>query len=167
MAKQRQRASQKIRIRDIAVAFALILLVVLVFACRQKKDPPAASDSNTASSQGSLNAEIEKTSQPQTRLPLLVDLGADKCIPCKMMAPILEELKKEYAGRLRVEFIDVWKNPKAGRQYGIRIIPTQIFYDTDGKEFYRHQGFIARDDILAIFREKGVDLSGGKEQILQ
>ena len=60
-------------------------------------------------------------------LPRLVDLGAGKCIPCKKMAPILEELKKEYAGRMEVEFIDVWKNPDAGKAYGIEMIPTQIF----------------------------------------
>ncbi len=56
-------------------------------------------------------------------LPRLVDLGADKCIPCKMMAPILEELKEQYKGRLDVVFIDVWKNPNAGGEYGIKLIP--------------------------------------------
>jgi len=91
-------------------------------------------------------------------LPKLLDLGAGKCIPCKMMAPILEELKKEYAGKLEVEFIDVWKNPDAGRQYGIEVIPTQIFYDTNGKELFRHIGFFAKEDILAKWKELGVDL---------
>ena len=75
-----------------------------------------------------------------------------------MMAPILEELKKEYAGKLEVEFIDVWKNPDAGRQYGIEVIPTQIFYDTNGKELFRHIGFFAKEDILAKWKELGVDL---------
>src|SRR5512141_3398391 len=81
-------------------------------------------------------------------LPRLVDLGAGKCIPCKKMAPILEELKKEYAGRMNVEFIDVWVNPDAGKPYGIEVIPTQIFYDAEGKELFRHVGFFAREDIL-------------------
>ncbi|MFH1609720.1 MAG: thioredoxin family protein, partial [Candidatus Bipolaricaulota bacterium] len=74
-------------------------------------------------------------------LPKLVDLGADKCIPCKQMAPILEELRVEYADRFEVVFIDVWKNPAEANRYGIRIIPTQIFYDAAGKELYRHVGF--------------------------
>ncbi|MDH7504138.1 MAG: thioredoxin family protein [Verrucomicrobiota bacterium] len=94
------------------------------------------------------------------KLPKLVDLGADKCIPCKMMAPILEELKEQYAGQLEVEFIDVWKNPAAGRAYGIQMIPTQIFYDAEGKERFRHVGFISKEDILAKFRELGVDFGG-------
>jgi len=100
------------------------------------------------------------TTQPvENKLPRLVDLGASKCIPCKMMAPILETLEKDYAGRLHVEFIDVWKNPDAGKTYGVRAIPTQIFYDASGKEVFRHEGFMAKDDILAKWKELGVDLS--------
>lgn len=92
------------------------------------------------------------------KLPRLVDLGAGKCIPCRMMTPILEELKKKYAGRLAVEFIDVWQNPDAGKKYGIEMIPTQIFYDATGKELFRHAGFFAQEDILAKWKELGVDL---------
>ena len=95
-------------------------------------------------------------------LPKLVDLGAGKCIPCKMMAPILEQMKKDYAGTLDVEFIDVWKNPDAGKQYQIEVIPTQIFYDATGKELFRHIGFYAKADILAKWKELGVDLKSGK-----
>ena len=91
-------------------------------------------------------------------LPRLLDLGAGKCIPCKMMAPILEELKKEYAGRLEVTFIDVWQNPDAGKAYGIEMIPSQIFYDADGKELFRHTGFFGKEDILAKWKELGVEL---------
>jgi thioredoxin 1 len=74
------------------------------------------------------------------------------------MAPVLEELKKKYAGKLEVEFIDVWKNPDAGKQYGIEIIPTQIFFDAGGKELFRHVGFFAKEDILAKWKELGVEL---------
>ena len=90
-------------------------------------------------------------------LPRLVDLGADKCIPCKMMAPILEELKKEYDGRMQVEFIDVWKDRAKGAEYGVRMIPTQIFYDAAGKELFRRSGFIGKEDILAQWRKLGYD----------
>lgn len=92
--------------------------------------------------------------------PKLLDLGADKCIPCKEMAPILEELKKEYAGVLEVEFIDVWKpeNQQAAEKYGIKSIPTQIFFDPEGKELWRHAGFISREDILKKWKELGYDL---------
>jgi thioredoxin 1 len=90
-----------------------------------------------------------------------VDLGADKCIPCKMMAPILEDLKNTYVGKLEVEFIDVWKNSGAGEPYGIRVIPTQIFFSADGKELFRHEGFFSKEDILAKWKEFGVELAAG------
>jgi thioredoxin 1 len=87
-------------------------------------------------------------------LPRLVDLGADKCIPCKKMAPILVALRKDYAGIVQVDFIDVWKQPKAGEPYRIRVIPTQIFFDRAGKEVFRHEGFFSREDIEKVFRDK-------------
>ena len=91
-------------------------------------------------------------------LPRLVDLGADKCVPCKMMVPILEELKTQYTEKFTVEFIDVWKNSGAGAQYGVKVIPTQIFFAADGTELFRHEGFYAKEDILAKWRELGIEL---------
>jgi thioredoxin 1 len=96
------------------------------------------------------------TAQP-VGIPRLVDLGADTCIPCKAMAPILVELRAEYAGRLQVDFIDVWKDPSAGDPYRIYAIPTQIFFDGDGKELTRHEGFISKADILATWKRFGYD----------
>jgi thioredoxin 1 len=74
------------------------------------------------------------------------------------MAPILEELKKEYVGSLEVVFIDVWQDRSAGERYGIQLIPTQIFFDSSGKELFRHEGFFAKEDILAKWKELGVDI---------
>ena len=93
------------------------------------------------------------------KFPALVDVGAKKCIPCKMMAPILDELKAEYAGRLRVEFIDVQVDPDTATKLGVRGIPTQIFYDASGKERHRHVGYISKEDILATFKKLGIDLT--------
>jgi len=91
-------------------------------------------------------------------LPRLVDLGARKCMACKMMAPILDDLKTTYTGKLDVAFIDVWENPEAAEAYSVGLIPTQIFYDEEGKELSRHEGFLAREDILATWKELGVEL---------
>jgi thioredoxin 1 len=90
------------------------------------------------------------------KLPRVVDLGADKCKACKDLAPILEQLRKDYEGRVTVDFIDVWKTPKAGEPYKIRVIPTQIFFDADGKEVWRHEGFLPKADFIAKFAELGV-----------
>lgn len=103
-------------------------------------------------------ADTPANTDQKPALPRLVDLGADKCIPCKLMAPILGELEKEYAGQLEVVFIDVWKKRDEGTRYGIQLIPTQIFYDASGKELFRHEGFYAKKDILAKWAELGVVL---------
>ena len=116
----------------------------------------------TAQTNTPTNTNSATTTPAKQPLPKLLDLGANKCIPCKAMAPILEELKKEYAGKLEVEFIDVWKNPDAGKPYGIQMIPTQIFFDATGKELFRHTGFFGKDDILAKWKELGVDLKKAK-----
>ncbi len=119
---------------------------------------------------GALAAEAQPVKPPSTdtnapakaKLPRLVDVGAGKCIPCKKMAPILEELKKEQAGKLDVEFVDVWKDPEAGKPYKILMIPTQIFYDASGKELFRHEGFYGKEDILAKWKELGLELKTKK-----
>ncbi len=90
------------------------------------------------------------------KLPRVVDLGADKCKACKDLAPILAALKKEYEGRVIVEFIDVWKDPKAGEPYKISVIPTQVFYDRDGNEVWRNVGFLPKEDFVKKFAELGV-----------
>ncbi len=91
-----------------------------------------------------------------SRLPELVDLGSKYCKPCKEMAPILAELSRDYAGRAKVTVIDVKEDKAAGRRYGIRVIPTQIFFDVNGKEVYRHEGFLGREDIESQLKLMGV-----------
>lgn len=126
-----------------------------------QKSAKSATDSKAKASKTSDTRIKDASKSARTsvkRLPKLLDLGADRCVPCRMMAPILEELSKEYKGKLVVEFIDVWKNPEAARKYGIRVIPTQIFFDEKGEEFFRHEGYYSKEDILRKFRDQGIDL---------
>lgn len=138
----------------ILIVAALAVTVAGAVALKQRASG-GAKDAATAGSESGATSE----SGPRAALPRLVDLGAGKCIPCKKMAPILEELEREYAGRMDVEFIDVWKNPDAGKAYGVEMIPTQIFYDASGKELFRHVGFFGKEDILGKWKELGVDLA--------
>ena len=165
----------------IVIIVALIAAVGVVVALKQNKVGQPADSALPAPSavgaaglgavvqndtqiatQKTLSKQQEQVSPPgvqsQKPLPRLVDLGADKCIPCKMMAPILEGLKADYAGSMQVDFIDVWKNPDAGGEYGIRLIPTQVFFDGSGKELFRHEGFFSKKDILSKWKELGVEL---------
>ena len=96
--------------------------------------------------------------RPAGPLPTLVDLGKGKCLQCKNMTPVLNGLQKDYAGRLAVETIDLTKDPDAAEMYRVRLIPLQVFLAADGRELWRHEGFMSREDILAKWKELGVDL---------
>ncbi len=99
---------------------------------------------------------LQAAAVPAPGLVTMIDLGASECIPCKMMAPILEELKEEYQGKADIIFIDVWQKPDQAKKYGIRAIPTQIFFDADGREVQRHVGFLDKKQIIKILSELGV-----------
>jgi thioredoxin 1 len=124
---------------------AMAATAILIVKSRSASQPAAAARVTPAIAAADISA-----------LPRLVDLGAGKCIPCKMMKPVLDELRFEYADTFEIEFIDVWENPDAGKAYNIRMIPTQIFYGAAGKELFRHEGFFGKEDILAKWSELGV-----------
>ncbi|MGQ9610475.1 MAG: thioredoxin family protein [bacterium] len=152
---------------------SLSLLLISFSSCKNKRDLSSTAKDNSQVNVSTETKDISQTTNKKStnesgfnvvtdkrrnKLPKLIDLGADKCIPCKMMKPILESLKEDYAGKLEVDIIDVWENPKEGEKYNIRLIPTQIFYDPDGNEFYRHEGFLSREDIINEFERKGIKL---------
>ena len=85
-----------------------------------------------------------------------IELGADKCIPCKAMQPVMREIAQKYKGTIQVVFYDVWKTPKYAKDYGIKMIPTQVFIDKNGDEIFRHVGFFAKDEIINMLKEKSI-----------
>ncbi len=93
---------------------------------------------------------------PVKGMVTMIDLGAKKCIPCKMMAPIMEKMEKIYKGKAVIAFIDVWEHREPVNRFGIRAIPTQIFFDKNGKEVYRHAGFMPEKAIVAQLEKIGV-----------
>jgi len=94
---------------------------------------------------------------PEKGIITMIDLGAKKCIPCKMMAPILNKLEKTYEGKARIIFIDVWENRDQATRFEIRAIPTQIFFNEKGKEVYRHLGFLDEADIVQRLTDMGAE----------
>lgn len=115
--------------------------------------------SNQSAQDGLKNSSSMQNSQGTAKaLPKLVDLGSNSCIPCKQMAPILAELKKDYSGVVDVEVVDVYKEEEKTRVYNrkhtIRVIPTQILFDANGKEVWSNEGFIAKENIIKAFNEK-------------
>ena len=146
------------------IALMLAVAGVMIARNAERKTSPESPVAPNATSGAVQTPGSPAESPAQAKaLPRLVDLGATKCIPCKMMKPILDDFKAHYADHFTTEFIDVWENPEPGRKYGINVIPTQIFLDAAGKELYRHEGFFGKEDILAKWKEFGVDPSAKAE----
>jgi len=128
----------------------------LMFAGCQGDDTHDAVDETEPGDAGAGNAG--STVSKDEPLPAMVDLGRGTCAACKKMKPILEELTTEYEGKAIIRFVDLKQQPDAAKTYGIRLIPTQIFFDVDGNEVFRHEGFMSKEAIVAKFSEMGVDL---------
>lgn len=135
----------------IAIVAALAVAVALAVAMKAKQSPPPTPESVAAAP-----VAASRAASP-AELPRLVELGSVTCVPCKMMASILEELRREQAGLFQVEFIDVARDRDAAAKFGVRVIPTQVFLDGSGKELFRHEGFFPKEDILAKWKELGVE----------
>ena len=133
--------------KNMAIIGAVVVAAAAVMLLKQSKQ----TDPDEALPQAADAASVDQAQA----LPRLVDLGAGKCIPCKMMKPILDDLIANHADTFKTEFIDVWENDAAGQKYGVKMIPAQIFFDASGKELFRHEGFMSKEDILGKWKELG------------
>ncbi len=98
-----------------------------------------------------------KKSTPNPKVTF-VELGSVNCIPCKAMQPVMKSIEKNYGQQVKVIFYDVWTDEQKpyAEKYGIKLIPTQVFLDADGKEFHRHEGFYPEEEIDKILQSKGL-----------
>ncbi len=87
---------------------------------------------------------------------VMLELGSVGCIPCEQMKPVMQKLRDTNQGKLEVIFIDVRRDNKIGRRFGVLVIPTQVFLDKSGKEFHRHIGFYAYEDIVPVLKKAGI-----------
>ncbi|MFC1692432.1 thioredoxin family protein [Candidatus Latescibacterota bacterium] len=161
---------------------SLIVLLVLATGCdtRNEKADTSGTDNpetvsrsdetqktinnkqqKTAEEDNSISEEAQKSSiQEQAGIKVtFVELGSVNCIPCKMMQSIMDEIEKEYGDEVKVVFHDVWTDegrPYA-EKYKIRVIPTQVFLDKDGKEYFRHEGFFPKDELVSVLKLQGIN----------
>jgi len=147
----------------IAIVVALLVAVSLVFAIKQgqRADHGDVETATVGEGQAPVIAESTAVQAADRKLPRMIDLGAGKCIPCKAMKPILDDLRANYADHFQTIFVDVWENTDKAKEYGIKTIPTQVFYNADGKELFRHEGFYSKEEILAKWKELGVNVEKG------
>lgn len=87
-----------------------------------------------------------------------VELGSVNCIPCRKMQPVMKAIEQKYGERVKVTFYDVWTDEQKpfAKKYNIRLIPTQVFLDENGKEFFRHEGFFPEEEIHKLFKQRGI-----------
>jgi thioredoxin 1 len=137
-------------------ALLLILMASFMFMMIACEEKTGNQETSAPPPDAGTHESVASGSVPVKGMVTMIDLGADSCVPCKMMAPILVELEKEYQGKAAIVFLDVWKDKSPAKRFGIRAIPTQIFFDKDGNEVYRHVGFMSKDDIVAQLKRMGV-----------
>jgi thioredoxin 1 len=139
------------KLSSFSVLSVLVLFSILAnWSCTRSSEKDAGGDTDVQIA--------APTDTVAAHLPKLLDLGSDYCKPCKKMAPILDSLKIVYQGKAEIEFIDIKKDKQSARKYGITMIPTQIFFDAEGKEKYRHVGFLSAESITTYFKLLDVEL---------
>ena len=92
----------------------------------------------------------------QSGRPSMIEFGATGCIPCDKMQPILDDLRAKFGPKLNVVFVHVREQQVLGARFGIQAIPVQVFYDAQGREVYRHQGFFPEEQIISILKDLGL-----------
>ena len=130
-----ERNMEKLRSKSLSATLAVLFILILT--------------------SGIIQAD-EFNDVPVKGMVTMIDLGAKKCIPCKMMAPIMEKMEKVYKEKAAIVFIDVWEHREQASRFKIRAIPTQIFYDKAGLEAYRHVGFMSEKEIIRQLKKLGV-----------
>jgi len=125
----------------------LLAVAVLYFSFTSIGNNKTSSDENIVNQAGSAKVTF-------------VELGSVNCIPCKQMQPIMKSIEEKYGDQVKVVFYDVWKEDqkKYATQYGIKLIPTQVFLYANGKEFHRHEGFYPEAEIDKILQSKGLTI---------
>ena len=145
-------------LRKRTILFFLLLLLFFIMAIRGSMDSPHCSVLQAIEeTAGEQNSTQEETEAKASCKVTFIELGSVKCIPCKMMQPIMEEIEEEYPD-VQVVFYDVWTadGQKYGQKYKIRVIPTQVFLDKDGNEYFRHEGFFPKEDLEKVLVQGGV-----------
>jgi thioredoxin 1 len=122
----------------------LLASLILVTGCQKKQTESIA------------NAAV--LAQKDKAKVTFVELGSVNCIPCKQMQPVMKAIEEKYGEQIKIVFYDVWQKDQKhfAIDYKIQLIPTQVFLDADGKEFYRHEGFFPEEEIHTLLQSRGL-----------
>ena len=139
------------KIHFVTILIAIISIGLTLAACG-KQETKQESKTETKTTDGN------KTNSNISHKIEFVELGSVNCIPCRQMQPVMSSIEKKYKGLVKVTFFDVWKDNAPAKKYGIDLIPTQVFLDSQGKEITRHQGFYAEEEIDKFLQSQGLNI---------
>ena len=134
------------------IVFSILILMLLIYSCgnneAQTKAEIKKNKTTTDKKDSTKTATVTKV--------IFIELGSVNCIPCKKMQPVMKAVEEDFGEQLKVVFYDVWKDNAPAKKYGIRLIPTQVFLDETGEEFFRHEGFFSKEEIDKLLIDKGL-----------
>ena len=151
-------AASNIRFEGGCACRAPLVIFGSILGCGESKQPETA----VAAAKKEDPSVSDTTRDMQARIAAhkvtFVEIGSVNCIPCKMMQPIMREVEERFRGQVTIVFHDVWtpQGKEDAMKYGIRVIPTQVFLDSAGNEYFRHEGFFPKDELVAVLKMKGV-----------
>lgn len=131
------------------IIYLLLAFTVLLqlFSCGKKTEQKQVNETKESNSKVEQTVEVKIT---------FIELGSVTCIPCKQMQPVMKSIENKYGEQIKIIFYDVWKDNKPAKQYSIRLIPTQVFLDENGKEILRHEGFFPEEEIDKFLQSQGL-----------
>ncbi len=128
------------KVMKIIIPAIMLLGIFALWFAEKQNQPPAIELANAHNNPFSLNAQsIDLDALKKLNVPIIIDFGADSCIPCKEMAPVLVKLNAEMQDKAIIKFVDVWKNPKGAEGFPVQVIPTQIILNADGTPYVPKQ----------------------------
>lgn len=169
-------------ILKIIIPIVIVAVIAGIWIVKNNQKPTSQVPAITDNADFALDAtELDLKQLKSYGIPIMIDFGADSCIPCKEMAPILKELNETYQGKVIIKFVDVWKNQSLAEGFPLEVIPTQFFFDKEGNPYVpsnpeemqmmmysmkdtnehvytAHQGGMSKEQILAVFKELGVEV---------
>ena len=125
----------------------MALFISLLFLSASCNSQPKPADSEKLTDNNDIKYKVT-----------FIELGSVRCIPCQQMQPVMKSIREKYGTQVNVVFHDVWTEAGApyGQKYGIQAIPTQVFLDENGKEYFRHVGYFSEEELVKVLNRKGV-----------
>ena len=134
-----------------------LFMIFMLTDCSGQKSDKAGTNQLAQQEKKAEQQPPSDTSESKYKVTF-IELGSVRCIPCQQMQPVMDTIRARYGKQVNVVFHDVWTQQGApfADKYGVSAIPTQVFLDENGQEYFRHVGFFPLEELVGVLEEKGV-----------